>query len=382
MHISDSFDAGNIEVVDATDPGNVLLHIRKDSGSEHFQWFYFRVSGVRGTPLRLRLQNAGKASYVDGWSDYRACYSYDRETWRRVATTSYDDGILTISHTPERDAVWYAYFAPYSIERHHDLVARCTSSARVRHEVLGRTLDGQDLDLLRVTEGGAEPQPNKKRCWLFARQHPGESMAEHFMDGLLARLLDGADPVSRELLRRADFWIVPNMNPDGSRRGHLRTNAVGANLNREWLEPSMARSPEVFLVRERMRATGVDFALDVHGDEGLPYNFIAGPDGVQSVSAAINALQAEFEAQLCAVNPDFQTRHGYPEPGTANMTMATNWIADAFGALAMTLEMPFKDNADAPDHEFGWSPPRCQKLGQGTLSALLKVVDRLPHASP
>jgi murein tripeptide amidase MpaA len=119
--------------------------------------------------------------------------------------------------------------------------------------------------------------------------------------------------------------------------------------------------------------------LDVHGDEGLPYNFIAGPDGVESVSAATNALQAEFESELCAINPDFQTEHGYPEsePGAANMTMATNWIADAFGALAMTLEMPFKDNADAPDLEYGWSPARCEKLGRGVLAALLRIVDRL-----
>src|SRR5690606_15040860 len=181
--------------------------------------------------------------------------------------------------------------------------------------------------------------------------------------------LDHDDPVARALLARAEFWIVPNMNPDGSRRGHLRTNAAGANLNREWQEPSMDRSPEVFLVREKMRATGLAFALDVHGDEGLPYNFIAGPDGVESVTGRARALQAKFEAELMAANPDFQTEHGYPEsePGKANMTMATNWIADAFGALAMTLEMPFKDNANAPDPEFGWSSARCRKLGEGVL---------------
>ena len=31
------------------------------------------------------------------------------------------------------------------------------------------------------------------------------------------------------------FHIVPNCNPDGSFRGHLRTNADGTNLNREWV---------------------------------------------------------------------------------------------------------------------------------------------------
>ena len=40
----------------------------------------------------------------------------------RVAGTSYADGVLTIRLTPPTDCVWLAYFAPYSMERHHDLV--------------------------------------------------------------------------------------------------------------------------------------------------------------------------------------------------------------------------------------------------------------------
>ena len=47
---------------------------------------------------------------------------------------------------------------------------------------------------------------------------------------------------------------VPNMNPDGSYRGHLRTNASGANLNREWKNPTLERSPEV-MPRSRVWAS-------------------------------------------------------------------------------------------------------------------------------
>ncbi len=68
------------------------------------------------------------------------------------------------------------------------------------------------------------------------------------------------------------------MNPDGSFLGHLRTNACGVNLNREWAELSVERSPEVFNVMERMKQTGITLALNVHGDEALPYNFIAGTE--------------------------------------------------------------------------------------------------------
>ncbi len=51
-----------------------------------------------------------------------------------------------------QDAVYYAYFAPYSYERHQDLIAKCVSHKAVRLEVLGETLDGHDIDLLQIGE--------------------------------------------------------------------------------------------------------------------------------------------------------------------------------------------------------------------------------------
>ena len=35
--------------------------------------------------------------------------------------------------------------------------------------------------------------------------------------------------------------------------------------------------------------------------------------------------------------------------------------------------MPFKDNANAPDLNFGWSPDRCAHLGAAALDALLEL---------
>ncbi len=376
MRISSHFDAGNIQVLAADDPGAVKLAIKPDVGEEHYQWFHFRVSGVRDVPLRLSIENAAGASYPKGWEGYRACASYDRQHWFRV-DTSYADGQLTIEHRPEHDAIYFAYFAPYSLERHRDLVAAAALKSRTELVVLGETLDGRDLDMLVI----GEPEPGRKRCWVIARQHPGESMAEWLVEGLLERLQDADDPVARVLLDKAVFYVVPNMNPDGSFRGHLRTNASGANLNREWETPTMERSPEVFLVRQRMQELGVSFCLDVHGDEALPYNFIAGPDGVTNVTDEVRQLRQDYEAALCKASPDFQTKHGYPRAplGKANMTMATNHVAGSFGALSMTLEQPFKDNADLPRLSEGWSPARARLLGRATLDALFEVVERLPH---
>jgi murein tripeptide amidase MpaA len=208
-------------------------------------------------------------------------------------------------------------------------------------------------------------------------------MAEWWMEGALEKLTDPDDPVARVLRRDCTFHIVPNMNPDGSRRGHLRTNAVGVNLNREWHAPSAEKSPEVLCVRNAMDETGVDFAMDVHGDEAIPANFLAGFEGIPSVTDKQLALFKSFSDALERVSPDFQTRQGYetPAPGQANMSMSTTQLAERYGCVSMTLEMPFKDNFDLPDPLYGWSPERSKYLAFSCLDALYSVLEDLKTAT-
>jgi murein tripeptide amidase MpaA len=204
-------------------------------------------------------------------------------------------------------------------------------------------------------------------------------MAEWWMEGMLERLTDPHDPVALDLRRRATFHIVPNMNPDGSRRGHLRTNAAGINLNREWHSPSAEKSPEVLAVRNRMDETGVAFAMDVHGDEAIPANFLAGFEGIPSWTDALGDKFYRFQAALAAHTPDFQIEQGYEKsaPGKANLSMSTNQLAERFGAVSMTLEMPFKDHDPNPDPEFGWSPERSKQLAHACLETLAGLIDTL-----
>ena len=173
------------------------------------------------------------------------------------------------------------------------------------------------------------------------------------------------------------------MNPDGSRRGHLRTNAVGVNLNREWHAPSAEKSPEVLCVRNAMDETGVDFAMDVHGDEAIPANFLAGFEGIPSLTDRQLKLFKLFGETLERLSPDFQREQGYeiPAPGQANMSMSTTQLAERYGCVSMTLEMPFKDNFDLPDEVYGWSPQRSKYLAYACLDALHAILPELKKAS-
>lgn len=370
MKITTQFDSGRIEVVQASNPSDIQLKIDHDSHSDFRQWFHFRLSGAAEVACRIRLLNASECSFPD-WKSYQVVASYDREEWFRVPTT-FDGQQLIVEHTPVFNDVYYAYFAPYSFERHLSLLAQSQQSPYCTVERLGETVDGRDFDCLVV----GEPGPNKKTVWVIARQHPGESMAEWCAEGLIDRLLQDDDALARQLRHNTVFYIVPNMNPDGSVRGNLRTNAAGANLNREWLEPSRTKSPEVFYVREKMYQTGVDLFLDLHGDEQLPYVFLAGCEGVPNYTPAQELLAKQFADVLKAVNPDFQTQFGYGTdgPGEADLSLATNYVGNAFGCVAYTLEMPFKDNANAPDEVYGWSPERSLLLGASLLNPIAEVL--------
>lgn len=375
MRISANFDSGNIRVIRQESPDDIELQLNKDNNSEFAQWFHFCLDTEQlMVPHTLKITGLKESAYPDAWDGYQAVASYDRETWFRI-DSSFADGTLEMNHIPENRFTWIAYFAPYYYERHLDLIAWAQSNYLCDAEFLGETLDGRDMTLLKI---GIEDD-NKRKVWITARQHPGETMAEWFVEGLLEKLLDDDDPVSRALLEEHVFYVVPNMNPDGSARGHLRTNANGVNLNRVWHDPKVENEPEVFYVLSKMKATGVDLYLDIHGDEAIPYNFLAGSEGNPSYTTRLAELEKLFSDTLLAISPEFQDVEGYPKdaPGQANMTVASNAVCDYFDCLALTVEMPFKDNDNLPDPAYGWSPARCKAFGEDTLTAVFKVSNRL-----
>ncbi|WP_278386005.1 M14 family metallopeptidase [Alteromonas mediterranea] len=323
MHISSQFDSGNIHVVRATSPEDILLTIPKDNQSDFAQWFHFRLVGEAFVTHTMTIAELATSAYPEGWKDYNVLASYDRQNWFRVPSD----------------------------------------------------FDGRDMSMLVI----GEETPEKKKVWITARQHPGETMAQWCAQGIIYRLLDEQDGLARQLLDKAVFYIVPNMNPDGSARGHLRTNAVGTNLNREWAEPTKEKSPEVLYVFNAMSQIGVDMYLDLHGDEALPYNFVAGTEGNPSYNSEIEALENTFKQALLNATPEFQDEFGYDKdaPGEANLAVASNAVGEKFNCMAYTVEMPFKDNADLPDKLYGWSVQRSEQLGEDLLIAVNAVVNAL-----
>ena len=163
ISISDSYDSGNgkfvsakiINEVDNDCDIAVNVEIRPDPYTElekkqHFQYFSFRSSINFSSPsikgifsnketikVKYILQNAGEASYADAFNGYSTFVTtratpFDPESWTRTNNCSYENGCLTWTHvhdlrstTGASSTAYFAYFPPYSYERHLGLIAKC-----------------------------------------------------------------------------------------------------------------------------------------------------------------------------------------------------------------------------------------------------------------
>src|SRR5690606_17733047 len=151
------------------------LRIKKDNQSDFYQWFHFRLETQAQVEHGFELQDLAKSAYPEGWKDYDVVASYDREEWFRIPA-EFDGDTLRFKVIPEQRSMYFAYFAPYSYDRHLDLLHQAQMNFNCELETLGSTLDNNDISLLTI----GEPDEGKKKIWIIARQHPGETMAEWF----------------------------------------------------------------------------------------------------------------------------------------------------------------------------------------------------------
>jgi hypothetical protein len=306
--------------------------------------------------------------------------SYDENDWFRVET-NYDGKELIITHTPEQNVISYAYFVPYSHQRHQNIIKDIRLSSQGSATILGQSNDNNPIDLLTF----GQEQSDKKKVWIIARQHPGETMAQWFIEGLIKRLIS-TDIVAKELLEKSVFYIVPNMNPDGSILGNHRTNSKGFNLNRQWQSTSEEDCPEVYYVQQKMREKGVDLFLDIHGDEEIPHSFIMSAGSC----CKTNSEAKRFKENFVLANKSFQTEIDYNTffnkgsssccdsngCGAKSLSKATDYVAHTFDCLSMLLEMPFIEDSSTSNKRLNSSVDNSIYLGHSILEPLLATLKK------
>ncbi len=372
--VNTAFDGGSIEVISIEDVSNLQFQLRKDTNSQVNQWFYFQLNNILDEYLTINIINLQNSTFPKAWHNYNICMSYNNEDWFRVDTT-FINNVLSCSIESECNSIYIAYFTPYTYSRHCNFIARSNEVRFIRHHILGQTIQGRPIDLLKLTIHDDELFPTNQKIykiWLIARQHSGESMSSWFIEGFITRLFNLDDSLVRTLLETVEFYIVPNMNPDGTYLGNLRGNALGLDLNRAWLDAKPDTVPEVYYVKEKILELGADLFIDIHGDEELDYVFTFSGQTQNGVSAKQLKFMELLNKYLPLITPDYQTKEGYKIDhfDTEIHKLAPSWAANTLNCPSLCLEMPFKDNKFLPHIVTEWSAERSYLLGSNFVTLI------------
>jgi len=186
---------------------------------------------------------------------------------------SYYSLTFELKFNHDMDTVYLAHCYPYTYSDMTEFIKReCTfqNKDKIRRTVLCRSLAGNDVDMLIVTNFSSHPEAiaQRKAIILTARVHPGESNSSFIMNGVIEFLI--SEDEGAEFLRNTFvFKIIPMLNPDGVIVGNYRCSLIGQDLNRQWIGPSSKQYPENYhtklMMRKTLESRDIFFFCDFHG---------------------------------------------------------------------------------------------------------------------
>ena len=175
--------------------------------------------------------------------------------------------------------------------------ARCPL---IRIVSIGKSGGGRkDLWLVRIAAPSKDTSATIK-LFVLCRQHGDEPASTEAVLSLIHRLANGSDPLLRRSLGHVALYLIPMVNPDGA-DANIRTNAVGADLNRDW---GVFHQPETRAVAKAAALIHPNVVVDAHNWDGSDeYNAdcIEVPRETQTaLGRADHTLQQNAVRQLAA----------------------------------------------------------------------------------
>ncbi|MBK7027700.1 MAG: hypothetical protein IPH45_00075 [Bacteroidales bacterium] len=136
------------------------------------------------------------------------------------------------------------------------------SSEFIERKVIGKSVEGRNIYALLFSDGEFGKDVTKIKVLIFAQQHGNEQSGK---EGALLLAAELAKPEHRELFKRMDLALIPQMNPDGS-EANRRRNANSMDLNRNHM---ILTEPETQALHSFFDTYLFEVSMDVH--EYSPY---------------------------------------------------------------------------------------------------------------
>ena len=313
LQFDSQFESGNLKKAIRVDENEYNLLLDCDVGTDgHTQWFYFSVTNYKHPHVvRFNIINLAKneSSYTQGlkplvyssavgsWSRATEFVTYTPSSYFRTAGKTHFQLSFTYTFSSRADTVFFAHCYPYTYSDLTRYLRRLPACARV--DTLCKTFGGRICPMVTITDdlgavpssseerralfrprsGWALPHSSKKFVVLTARVHAGETNSSHVMEGVL-EFLTGDSEAACVLRKHFVFKIVPMLNPDGVVSGNSRCSLPGADLNRQWRQPSLQFHPTIYYTKRLLRVLqhnfDVVFFCDFHGHSVKQNAFIYG----------------------------------------------------------------------------------------------------------
>lgn len=320
--------------------GTVLVNLNYDhernSPNRAAGHFHFRIQAAKGRQITLEFKNLdnvwnGKPGSV-AREIKQVVISQNGKDWTPVPTTAPEPGRVRVTLEMPADALFVARAEPYRLSDLDRFLAEIKTNPLVRIETIGKTVQGRELEIIRV---GRDDAPH--RVFLRARAHPWEPAGNWVIEGLVRRLLKG-DAQAQRHLACYNVCLLPMANKDGVVRGGTRFNLQGMDLNRQWDKPADPQlapenaALERWLEAEVKAGRRPSFAMELHND-GSGLLHISRPD-IPDLDAYL-ARMARFE-QCLRDHTWFNTgstKAAFHNPGT----LGEGWL-HRFGIDAVVLE--------------------------------------------
>jgi hypothetical protein len=319
--IDSKFDNGNIINIKKVDEFSYEMEVAPDCYKTNTEkkrnktWFYFRISKIKNSGVytfKIKNMKNQKKIFDQGQIPvFRSIPSNPK--WKYVAeqkpvvqTNETDPNVkplectLQFIHSVDKteEEMFIAFTFPWSYEE--DLKQLDELEAKVKgndeiyfvRELAQVTRESRRVDILTITSKKhmleerevsykdhfpeQKPRPHKfahkKYVVISSRAHPGEVQAAHKMNGVLRFLCNKEDVRAKAARDEFVFLLIPNQNPDGTYRGHTRTDMDGENLNRFYVYPNPAhplKQPGIYIAQALL----LDFSdsnrlfafIDFHG---------------------------------------------------------------------------------------------------------------------
>ncbi len=287
------FDSGSLDLAATTisSSGNTINLVGRDNffGGDRWRWFYFRATGVQDKTNLFNISSnfAGGAFTLEHTA---MRYSYDNVNWFEFDNHTLTGGSYRFQNdTPfAQDEVYVAYSFPYPYARTADKVSQWKQSPYVGQTIssntdlvigqspggvddLGRTIASRDMWAFKITDDSV-PSAGKKKIVFGASMHAGEVLSNWTLEGTIEFLISD-DPRAVELRKHAEFFVYPQLNPDGRFAGNNRATIQNPNQdpNGLWMPTKWQDKPDIKLTGEAMLADlqvaaggSADYFIDYH----------------------------------------------------------------------------------------------------------------------